>query len=78
MKNQEFHTTIEETLNSLDGIQRAEANPFLLTRVLEQMSTGMQNVVKPSLIWQASISLVVIISLNIAIGMFVTKDSIKP
>ena len=36
---------IEETLNSLDGIRRAEANPFLFTRIqarLEQRRNGLE------------------------------------
>lgn len=73
MKNQDFHTKIEETLNSLESIRRAEANPFLLTRVLEQMRCGAVELVKPSLIWQAALSFVLVIGINISIGMYSAK-----
>ena len=44
----EIDRRIEETLESLDGIRRAEANPFLYTRIqarLNQTRSGIERVV---------------------------------
>lgn len=39
MKNKEYiQREVDRTLNSLDGIQRAEANPFLFTRIKARLS----------------------------------------
>ena len=38
MKNkQEIQRKVEETLNSLDGVQRAMANPFLFTHIKQKL-----------------------------------------
>jgi hypothetical protein len=76
MKN-DFQTKIEETLNSLHGIQRAEANPFLLTRVLDKVQSGASGFVKPALIWQTAIVFIIILTLNIGIGMYSSNNTQK-
>src|SRR2546421_11717840 len=39
MKNkQHIQKEVDETLDSIDGIQRAAANPFLFTRIKEKMA----------------------------------------
>lgn len=40
MKQHELDKRIEETLDSLDGLTRAKANPFLFTRVEARLMQG--------------------------------------
>ena len=58
---------IEEILNSLDGIQRTEANPFLYEKVMARLEKGDAAVISiaPRIIWQAAACFVVLISLNV-------------
>ena len=37
-KNKDIHKMIDEVLESLDGLQRAEPNPFLYTRVMARIN----------------------------------------
>src|SRR5262245_45431326 len=37
-QNEKIQQEIEKTLQSLDGVQRAESNPFLFTRIKARMS----------------------------------------
>lgn len=46
--NPDFEKRIEETLNSLDGIQRAEPQPFFYTRVIGRLQREETNV------WEAT------------------------
>jgi hypothetical protein len=75
MENNPYHIKIEEALNSLDGIKRAEANPFLVTRVLEKMKGPASSLVKPALIWKVAASLLLIVGLNISIGFYKLNHS---
>jgi hypothetical protein len=43
-QNQDIEKKVEETLNSLDGIGRANANPFLFTRVEAKLRQPTRNV----------------------------------
>jgi hypothetical protein len=47
MQNSSIEKLVEETINSLDGTKRAEAKPFLLTRIFARM----QNQDAPQNIW---------------------------
>lgn len=40
MKQHEFDKRVEETLDSLNGLARATANPFLFTRVQASLNQG--------------------------------------
>jgi len=40
MKNSSIDTKVEETLNSLENIQRAEPRPFFYTRLMARLSTA--------------------------------------
>lgn len=40
MKQHEFDKRVEETMDSLDGLGRAKANPFLFTRVEARLNQG--------------------------------------
>ena len=46
----DINKRIEDTLNSLDGIQRAEANPFLYTRVQAKLIRPKGNLEKLAVI----------------------------
>ena len=40
----DINKKVEETLNSLDGIQRAEGQPYLFTRVKARLERGEKNI----------------------------------
>lgn len=47
MKNkQEIEKAVEQTLNSLDGVQQLEANEYLYVKILNRMRDDRQEVVK--------------------------------
>ena len=70
MDHNSLHEQVEKTILSIEGIRRAEANPFLLTRVLEQLKQPVKNFIRPRVIWQVGASLVLVLGLNIAIGIY--------
>lgn len=43
-KNEQINKLIEESLNSLDNVNRAEAKPYLLTRINARMSRETESV----------------------------------
>jgi hypothetical protein len=43
-KQEDTNKMIEEALDSLDGVKRAEVKPFLLTRIHARMSKGTESV----------------------------------
>jgi hypothetical protein len=73
MKNsQHIQKEVDETFNSLDGIQRAQANPFLFTRIKEKMTkreTGVWgmaiSIISRPVFAVAAIVLIVLINLAI-------------
>lgn len=75
MENNQYHNKIEQTLNSLNGIQRAEANPFLLTRILEKMKSDRVNLVKPVWMWRVAASFILIIAINVAAGWYISNHT---
>jgi hypothetical protein len=75
MENTKHHNRIEQTLKSLDTIQRAEANPFLLTRVLEKMKSNTIDRVKPVWVWRMTASFILIIAINITVGLYISGNS---
>jgi hypothetical protein len=75
MENYKHDKRIEQTLNSLEGIQRAEANPFLLTRVLEKMKSATVEWVKPVWVWRVAASFVIILMMNIVIGWYTSSGT---
>lgn len=77
MKSKDLHSKIEFTLNSLDGIKRAQANPYLYTRVMERLKYPAPGILKPMLVWQAAASMVIILGLNIAIGFYLFNNNNK-
>jgi hypothetical protein len=60
--NADFDQRIEDTLSSLDGLQRAEPNPFLYTRIRGRM----QSHEKPAYVswaWAFALGLMIIANL---------------
>lgn len=55
---------VEETLNSLDGMQRAEANPFLYSKIKSRLQSA-KEIVPQQLAWRMIAALVVVALLNV-------------
>ena len=55
---------IEEVMNSLDGIQQAEPNPFLYNRILNRINSASGEYAPVKLVWLAAASLALIFLLN--------------
>jgi hypothetical protein len=54
---------IEETFSSLDGMQRAEANPFLYGKIRHRLE-GVKELVPKQLAWRMVIALVIVAVIN--------------
>lgn len=63
MKN-DLQKRIEETLNSLDGIQPAEASPFLYSKIRNRMQS-VKEYVPQSLAWRMIAALVIVALVNL-------------
>ena len=74
MENTDFQNKIESTLNSLDGVKRAEVNPFLFTRIIEKMKQPAPGILKPMLIWQAATTMIIVLGLNVAVGLYMFNN----
>jgi len=61
--NEELHKKIEETLSSLDGMQRAEANPFLYGKIKHKLESVKEFVPK-RLAWRMVIALAIVAVIN--------------
>ena len=61
---EELHKKVEETLKSLDGLQRAEASPFLYSKIRNRMEAATAFVPK-SIAWRMVIVLVVVALVNV-------------
>lgn len=66
MKKQDIEQEIEKTMQCLDGIKRAEANPFLYTRIKARMQQDsrwekvISFITRPAVVFTALIILIVI------------------
>ena len=60
---------IEKTLDSLDGISRAEGNPFFYDRVMNRINGKEAKVISltPAILWQAAACFAVLIALNVLV-----------
>lgn len=57
---------IDKTLNSLDGIRRAQANPFLYQRIRQRMDTARSEIrIKPALAWRMAAACLLLAALNV-------------
>jgi hypothetical protein len=58
------HKKIEEALNSLDGMQRAEANPFLYGKIRYRLE-GVKEFFPKQLAWRVVIALAIVAVINL-------------
>ena len=66
---------IEDTLNSLDGLQRAEANPFLAAKIRHRMhDAGPEAAESTRWSWQLALVMVVFLVLNFITVRQVMKE----
>lgn len=75
MDTKDLNSRIEQTLAGLDGMKRAEANPFLFTRVMEQMKMPAPGIFKRVAIWQMASCMLFVLGLNLAIGFYVYNSN---
>ena len=61
---EDLHKRIEETMNSLDGMQRAPANPFLYGKIRHRME-GVKEFVPKGLAWRMVIALAIVAVINL-------------
>jgi len=79
-QKQEIDKRIEETLDSLNGIQRAEANPFLYTRVHARLNQS-RSVLEQAVLFAgrpvfAFLVLVIVLVTNLMVMMKGSSDAI--
>jgi hypothetical protein len=80
-KQQHIQEEVEKTLNSLDGIKRAEPKPFFYTRLQARMEQQLQSKVSGS--WSvrpvyAFATLAIVFMINIATIVTFTKSNHQP
>jgi len=64
---------INEVINSLDGIRRAEASPFLYTRIMNKAEATAKEYTPLRLVWLAAASFAVLVFLNLTAIKSITK-----
>jgi hypothetical protein len=65
--NNNIEKLVDDTLGSLEGLQRAEANPFLYTRIAQKMKNRQEPpAYQRKLLPALAVALVLFISLNVA------------
>jgi hypothetical protein len=67
---------IDEILNSLDGLQRAEANPFLWGKIRNRLENR-QQFVPSTLAWKLAIALAVVVVMNLLTIQHFQKGSVN-
>ncbi len=67
MKNNEEHTTwVNDVLNSFDGMNRVEANPFLYTKIQQRLlNTRQQSTTYGRWMYRLAFMLIVLLAVNI-------------
>ena len=61
---EDLHKRIEQTLNSLDGMQRTEANPYLYSKIKNRLE-GETEFIPKALAWRMVFALAVVALLNV-------------
>jgi hypothetical protein len=75
---QDLPKKIEDALNSLDGIKRAEANPYLYSKIHNRLQ-GRSEVAPQELAWRLVIALFVVALVNVfTIKHLTAKESGEP
>ncbi len=67
MENKNIQSEVEKTLNSLSGLQKAEANAFLYEKVMSGLQKSEARVIPiaPRIIWQAAACFAALIVVNV-------------
>ena len=72
---EDLQKKIDEILNSLDGLQRAEANPFLYGKIRNRLENGQPFVPSP-LAWRLVVALAIVVVLNLFTILYFQKKPI--
>ncbi len=79
MDNNKIKISVEETLNSLEGLKRAEANPYLYTRITERIADIERNRTRKFSLeygWKVLISFTIIVVINaFTLLMYIARGS---
>jgi hypothetical protein len=65
MKNENIERRIEDALNSLEGLQPAEANPFLYTKIEQRLRNRHEGFVSSNTFYRLAFALLIFIVLNV-------------
>ena len=71
---EDLQKKIDEILNSLDGLQRAEANPFLYGKIRNRLENRQPFVPSP-LAWRLVIALAIVVVLNLFTILYFQKKT---
>ncbi|MGZ3865112.1 MAG: hypothetical protein ACXVC6_09340 [Bacteroidia bacterium] len=65
----ESNREIEKTMSSLEGMIKAEANPFFYDKVMNRLNGKEAKVIvlKPGVLWKAAASVAILVTLNILV-----------
>lgn len=66
---------MKNPLDILDEVQRAEASPFLWTRIRQRIEKVREEQVTPAFAWSVSISFLLVVALNVAVILSNTQTS---
>lgn len=70
MEKKDLEFKVEQVLHAADNIRRAEANPYLATRVIARLSGSSAQFIQPRIAWQFIGTLSIILLLNASIHLF--------
>ncbi len=66
-------STYSEIENSIKGIQRPEADPYLYSKIFNRIQTGAEEYLEPKFVWITACSFLILIALN---GLIFQKSRI--
>ena len=66
---------LNDVENSLNGIQSAEVNPYLYSKILNRIHTKSNQTISPKFVFASSIALIVLIVLNVFIFKSASNNS---
>lgn len=75
MKKEDIQHKVEEVMQSLDGVQSAEANPFLYSKVMNRLQNKNVSTRKfLRLSWELAFAMILFTGLNIAAFFYFKQD----
>ena len=75
-KKPNLQEEVEKTLDSLERIERVEGNPFLFTRVIEQIKSEQAPQTSGNLLWQpALMTLLIVLNVFTAVRYLTVKQA---